>query len=207
MRATRLYADDPRLARFHAGIYWDAFAAQHEPLDVWQRALRGELAYELRVQIVDDDAGICYERYPASNVGFVTYMVVAPHARGQGIGERLLRDAVTELHDEGVSLVLGEVNDPRLRGNWERLRRFQRWGARVVEGQYVQPALADHLERDRGLLLIALAGAQALPTRIDGVRVRSFLRELYEICEGNEVDPSVAFADEARLVSLNDGDP
>lgn len=197
-----MYADDPRLARFHAGIYGDEFAGQHEPLDVWQRALRGELAYELRIRLLDEVAGIVYERYPQSQCGFVTYLVVAPHARGQGVGERLLREAVDELHADGAALVLGEVNDPRLRGNWERLARFQRWGARVVEGRYVQPALAEGLARDRGLLLIALAGSRALDEKIDGARVRSFVRELYEVTERAPMDPEVAFADEARLVQL-----
>ena len=201
----RLTADDPRLARFHAGIYGDAFAAQHEPLETWQRALRGELPYELRVRITED-AGICYERYPESNVGFVTYMAVAAHARGQGIGERLLRAAVAELYDDGVSLVLAEVDDPRLRGNWARLRRFQRWGARVVDGRYIQPALGPGLARDRGLLLIAFRTPSSHLDVVDGVRVRSFIRELYTICEGGEVDPEVAFSDEARLVSLSNGD-
>lgn len=205
--AERVLADDPRLARFHAGIYWDAFAAQHEPLDVWRRALRGELPYELRIRVIDGVAGIVYERYPRSACGFVTYMVVAPEARGQGLGERLLREAVVELHDSGAALVLGEVNDPRVRGNWERLVRFQKWRARVVEGRYVQPALGPGLARDRGLVLIALAGAEVLPATIDGVRVRSFIRELYEVTEGNDVDPEVTFADVAPLVSLHDGDP
>lgn len=195
-------ADDPRLARFHAGIYWDAFAAQHEPLAVWQRALRGEPPYELRVRLVGEDAGICYERYPASNVGLVTYMVVAPAMRGQGIGERLLRAAVDELHGEGVPLVLGEVNDPRQRGNWERLQRFQRWGARVIEGRYVQPALDPGLARDHGLLLIALAGSRPLGDAIDGARVRAFVDELYAVTEGGPVAEEVALTDAPRLVQL-----
>ncbi len=195
-------ADDPRLARFHAGIYWDAFAAQHEPLAVWQRALRGELPYELRVRLVGEDAGICYERYPTSNVGLVTYMVVAPAARGQGIGERLLRAAVDELHGEGVPLVLGEVNDPRARGSWERLQRFQRWGARVIEGRYVQPALDTGLARDHGLLLIALAGSRPLGDAIEGAGVRAFVEELYAVTEGGPVAEEVALTDAPRLVQL-----
>ena len=56
-------ADDPLLARFHAGIYLNAFADKQEPLDVWRRALRGELPYELMVRLaIERDAiagGIC----------------------------------------------------------------------------------------------------------------------------------------------------
>jgi hypothetical protein len=47
----------------------------------------------------------------------------------------------------------------------------------------------------------------SIPATIDGVRVRSLIRELYSICEAGEVDPAVTFADVARLVSLVNGDP
>src|SRR6266545_1835371 len=39
VRFVSLSADDPQLEAFYRGIYWDAFAAQHEPLDVWRAAL------------------------------------------------------------------------------------------------------------------------------------------------------------------------
>lgn len=142
--------------------------------------------------------GICFERYPKSGVGFATYMVVAPAARGRGLGEQLLRGAVDELG----GLVLGEVNDPRVRGNWERLERFQRWGARVLDARYVQPALGLGLARDRGLVLIALAGNEPLPPAIDGVRVRSFVEELYEVTEGGGLDPEVSIPDRVPLFVL-----
>jgi len=111
-------ADDARLARFHAGIYMDAFAAQQEPLDVWQRALRGELPYELTVRLAVDplrDAilgGIAYELYPRSRCGLMTYMVVAPEVRGRGLGEQLFREAAGELRARGAKAVLGEVQAP-----------------------------------------------------------------------------------------------
>ena len=199
MRLVDLGADDSRLEAFHGGIYWDAFAAQHEPLDAWRRSVTAGL---LTVRLaLDGDAilgGICFERYPKSGVGFVTYMVVAPAARNRGLGEQLLRGAVDELG----GLVLGEVNDPRRTGEWARLERFQRWGARVLDARYVQPSLGPGLARDRGLVLIAFAGTEALPAEIDGARVGVFVEELYEVTEGGPVDDEVAIADRIRLLTL-----
>lgn len=150
-------------------------------------------------------AGIAYEHYPRSGCGLVTYLVVAPEARGQGLGERLLREATQELYARGAPAVFGEVNDPRVHHSrvsrgpdgdgpddaWPRLVRFQRWGARVVATRYVQPALGPGLVRDRGLVLIALAGPTPLPPRLPGCVVDAFVRELYEVTEGGPPDPEV----------------
>lgn len=179
MRAVQLVdvgADNPRLAAFHRGIYMDAFAAQQEPLDVWQRALRGELPYQLTVRLASDDGaivgGIAFELYPRSGAGLMTYLVVAPAARGQGLGERLFRGAAAELQARGARCVLGEVHGA------ERIARFSRWGAHVVDVPYVQPALAPGLARDASLVLIAVGEA----VRED---VEAFIDELFTVCEGH----------------------
>lgn len=168
-------ADDLRLAAFHAGIYMDAFAAQQEPLAVWQRALRGELAYALTVRLAIEGGaivgGIAFELYPRSRCGLMTYMVVAPAARRRGLGERLFRGAADDLRARGARAVLGEVHGE------ERLRRFAKWGAQVVDVPYVQPSLAPGLPRDPDLVLIAVGPA----ARSD---VLTFIDELYETCEG-----------------------
>ena len=110
-------AHAPLLDAFYRGIYWAAFEHQREPLDVWQRALRGELPYRQTIRIALDGgeivAGIAYEHYPRSGCGLVTYMVVAPSARRGGLGKRLLGEAAAELYAGGAPAVFGEVDDPR----------------------------------------------------------------------------------------------
>lgn len=152
-------ATDEELVAFHRGLYWDAFAAQHEPLEVWQRARRGEMPYGFWLRVAGADGGIVFERYPESNCGLLTYMVVAPHARGRGLGKRLVEDALAAL--AGTRAVFGEVNDPEtqqrepVENARKRLAMFQRWGARLVDVDYVQPALGPGLESDTTLRLIA----------------------------------------------------
>lgn len=176
-------AGDPRLDAFHRGIYLDEFAEQQEPLATWHAALRGDKPYALTIELaLEGDrilGGICIERYPRSGCGLLTYLVVAPDQRGQGLGKRLQTAAVEGLYARGARLVLGELNDPRRTtlepadAAWERVHRNQRWGARVIDARYVQPSLG--AGRDRQLLLIALAGSQPLPSAIDGALVRAFL--------------------------------
>lgn len=212
MKLVALAAGDPRIDAFHRGIYWDEFAEQHEPVAHWHAALRGARPYQLRIELaVDGDrilGGICIERYPRSGCGLLTYVVVAPDARGQGLGKQLQTRAVEALYAAGAPLVLGELNDPRVTTlepaevAWERVRRNQRWGARVLGVRYVQPALGEGLARDRQLLLIALAGATPLPPDIDGAVLRAFLAELYEVTEGGPPDPEIAVPEVVPMVSL-----
>ena len=202
-------AGDPRVDAFHRGIYWDEFADQHEPLASWHAALRRGL---LRIDLaLDGDSilgGICYERYPRSGCGLLTYIVVAPAARGQGLGKTLQTRAVETLYAEGAPLVLGELNDPRVTTlepaaeAWERVRRNQRWGARVADVRYVQPALGDGLARDRQLLLIVLAGTRPLPPTVNGATLRAFMNEFYEVTEGGPPDPEIAIPDTVSLIEL-----
>jgi len=196
---------DPLLAAFHRSIYWDAFSAQHEPLAVWERALAGELPYTLHVRLeLDGDAiaaGIVYEHYPASGCGLVTYMVVSPRARRSGLGRTLLTESTAELYAAGAPAVFGEVTDPRRSSEpdaWPRLVRNQRWGARVIDARYIQPALGPGLARDHDLVLIVLPPVRALAA----ATVWAFVRELYAITEGGLPDPAIVIADPVGLVEL-----
>lgn len=162
----------------------------------------------MQVALEDDTiaGGICYERYPRSGCGLVTYLVVAPGARTRGLGRALLQGAVRALTAQAAPVVLGEVNDPRVHGTgWDRLVRFQRWGARVLEARYVQPALGPGLARDRRLVLIAFAGETPLPAELAGAPVREFVDELYAATEGGAPDAEVVIPDRLRLVELSPG--
>lgn len=194
---------NPRVDEFHRGIYWDEFAAQHEPLETWHAALRGEKPYELTIDLAMDGdrivGGICIERYPRSNCGLLTYIVVAPDQRGRGIGRRLQTSAVERLYARGVSLVLGELDDPRGGTDpikWERVRRNQRWGAQVLDVRYIQPSLGSG--RDRQLVLIALP---PIPP-IDAAVLRAFIAEFYEATEGGSPDPEIDIPDRIGVLAL-----
>jgi GNAT superfamily N-acetyltransferase len=207
-------AHERLLEEFYRGLYWDAFAAQREPLEVWQRALRRELPYRQTIQLaLDGDqlvGGIAYELYPRSRCGLATYSVVAPRARRHGLGQRLLEGAVAALYAAGARMVFGEVDDPRRpraqdprrEAAWARLARNQRWGWRVVAARYVQPALGPGLSRDRDLVLIARPAATPPPAELDGAIARAFVEELYEITEGGPPDAEIALEDRVPLVEI-----
>ena len=207
------------LARFHRGIYWDEFAAQHEPLAAWEHALwGGDPGYELTIRLALADreivGGVAFERYPRCGCGLVTYVVVAPAARRDGLGKRLRSEAAATLFAAGAPAVFGEINDPRhgphhesLDDTRRRLARNQRWGSRVVDVRYIQPALGPGLARDRGLCLLALAGAEPLPPTMPGAIVRDFIAELYAVTERRAPDAELVellaqIPDTVRLVEL-----
>ena len=198
-------ADEPLLDAFYAGIYLDAFAHQAEPLAVWKRRLWHDASppYHLTIRIAGTDlrdpehraihGGIVHELYPRSRCGFVTYLVVAPAHRGTGLGRRLLRESVEMLRaaTDGHAYVLGEVSDPtkqtdpaKAREARERIARFERWGARLVDAPYIQPSLGPGLPRDRALRLAMFTADTPLPDTISGERLAAFLDELFTVTEG-----------------------
>jgi GNAT superfamily N-acetyltransferase len=185
--------DEALLDAFYADLYLPAFAHQREPVEAWKRQLWDARELELVITLAGADlrgpnrrldAGIVAERYPRSRCGFLTYLVVAPHARNAGLGRALLEEARASLATR-CALVLGEVSDPRTTDDPARLPRFLRWGARVLDLPYVQPDLGAGLGRDHHLRLLAFFDpAQPTPRSVDGAVVTAFLRELYDLTEG-----------------------
>lgn len=193
---------EPLLERFYRELYLSEFAgAQAEPIDVWKWALwDGEAPYRMSLRLAIDGGnivgGIAFELYPRSNCGLVTYVVVAASTRGGGLGKELRTGAARTLYADGARAVFGEVNDPRAphsyetpETSWKRLQRYQRWGSRVLDMRYMQPALGPGLDRDRGLVLVRHAGDAPPLTEMPGSVVRDFITEFYEITEdGRPVD-------------------
>ena len=204
--------DLPLLARFYDEVYLPAFAHQREPRAGWEARLTAPGAYRLFVTLAGAeldaaatariDGGVTCEWYPRSRCGLLTYLVVAPGARRRGLGRRLLDGARAALRDHAAAsgvtpaAIFGEVADPAVGDDPDaaaRLARFRRWGARVVEARYVQPALGAGLARDRHLRLIGFFDG-APPAAIDGAIVAGFLREFYAATEGGDPadDPELA---------------
>ncbi len=179
-------ADDELPAAFYADVYLPAFAHQREPLEAWRQALRGA-GYALTIVIAGEDlhdrsrrridGGVVFERYPRSGGAIITYLVVAPHARGGGLGARLLHRAREALRD--ATIVVAEVHTPDTDEDRARIAWFARRGAGVIDVRYVQPDLG--YGRDPRLQLIAFTDGE---DSIDGAALRAFLREFYETIEG-----------------------
>jgi GNAT superfamily N-acetyltransferase len=193
-----LPAHEELLDAFYRDLYLPAFAHQREPLEVWQARLRGELTggYTLRILIEGEalldparrrlDGGIVFEVYPESGCALLTYLVVAPAARRQGVGRGLLDRARAVVGD--AALVLGEISDPRKHDDdaaWRRLAQFQRWGGCALDVRYVQPDLG--FGRNEDLVLVAFDP----PPIVDGETLRTFLRELFVANEGRAPEPEI----------------
>ena len=90
-----------------------------------------------------------------------------------------------------------------------RLHFYERFGARVLDVPFVQPALANGRARIPGFLLIALHVDPAVVVHVDGESVRAdlvsrFVRRYYEEAEGAHEpwDPELA-----RLLAVIDRVP
>jgi len=141
--------------------------------------------------------GIVGEYFPISRALLLTYLVVRPTNRNQGIGEKLLGEVVPTWIDRWQPLLgVGEVEDPRCfpgAGNSAiaRLRLYRRFPqVRIGLSTYIQPRLRPDGVRVPHMLLLVfyvdpsiVLKAEANPT-VDGHAVRRFLEEYYTVTEG-----------------------
>ncbi|WP_159081364.1 GNAT family N-acetyltransferase [Nocardioides sediminis] len=96
------------------------------------------------------------------HIGTLSYLATAPAHRGTGLGGTLVAEHAHHWPTLGLGTVLGEVHDPRLHPEtaderpMDRLRFYDRHGARLVGVPWIQPALSPDTRRSRGMLLIVL---------------------------------------------------
>ena len=150
-------------------------------------------------------------RFAPIPVVLLSYLAVAPEARGAGVGGVLLREAVTTW-TRTPCLVLAEVQHPsseRVSEAWgdprRRLAFYTRHGARVLDLPYLQPEVHAGAGRVDGMLLVALHVDPTLLTPTGRVRskaVEAFLQAYFVAAEG--APPSDA---PARILLERASDP
>ena len=128
--------------------------------------------------------------YNQVKTGFLAYHAVHPDARGQGIGRPLfesLRSVFREraAHDKGrLRAVFSDINDPAKVSRQDdvfdpakRVAIFEKWGARRVPIDYVQPALASDKGKGENMLLLSYPDDNGYFPSPD--LIASFLRAMY----------------------------
>jgi GNAT superfamily N-acetyltransferase len=112
--------------------------------------------------------GIIADYFARSNVGVIEFMVVSSERRGQGLGKMLLGEieqhfatAATAAGYSSLNGICGEVNDPYRRCEVEehldgfaRLLMWDRFGFKLLDFPYVQPALSEGQSPVTGLGLM-----------------------------------------------------
>ncbi|MBI3998520.1 MAG: GNAT family N-acetyltransferase [Armatimonadetes bacterium] len=158
---------------------------------------------------------VFFEFYQESACGFLTYLAVEPAFRRQGLGRRLVAEAIDRLASDAASMgtplvgVFSDTTDPRDASReqesmdpWERVKMLARVGAQLVPIPYVQPELMPGQGRLRNMLLVAFpAGAEPLTT-LPVRSVRAFLSEFYRACGVNAPEADEDFA--AMFAGLDD---
>ena len=133
--------------------------------------------------------GVVFEYYLHSCCGLISYIVVHPTARSQGLGRQLLHKAVSILHSAAQSRgspqcrgIFVETNVEGLRdGVMEAGRRhalLRRWGFAHVQFPYVQPALSARQLPCRDLLLLKLVEEEE-EEGVDADVVLAFMRDFW----------------------------
>ena len=132
-----------------------------------------------------------FELYRESSCGLLTYVAVAPHMRGRGLGRQLIQRAVSILTarcsgSQGLRAIFAETHDPNLidpaddaMSPHDRISVMRRLGAARVPVRYVQPELRPGDGRSRKLLLLTFPFGGDPSARVSGRALLDFMHEFY----------------------------
>jgi GNAT superfamily N-acetyltransferase len=189
------------LRKFYAGCLVPAFPAEDEraSLQSIEECLRlkedGKYgANNYHVIVACDDgkpiAGSIFDYLVKPNVGVIEFLVVSPGQRQAGLASRLLRQAeaaiAADAHRAGreVDWVAAELSDPFRVSVAEsdfdpfiRASIWHRWGYRMLNFRYIQPALSPEKSPATTLLLAAKTLSGEFGESIPTARLLAFLRE------------------------------
>jgi len=201
---------DPRsvalLKEAYRDVYEPAFpiAEERESIDAWINNLMGKSKNSNIVVVIvgtDFDAknpnikgiSVGYYYYKV-DAGLLAYNAIAPAARNEGLG-RVMVEArkqallhLAEQHGQKLKGVFLECNDPAKVKPEEdsidpatRMKIFEKWGAKVIPIDYVQPALEKGAAKCDKFKLMAYphpkTGHYPTPDA-----VRAFVTGIYQAC-------------------------
>lgn len=204
-------ADNPESIRLfeqaYADIYIPAFpdVQERESLPKMLHLLQNPPDdYKIILIIAQDGDGVTgmcvsfyYKKYQS---GVLSYNAVLPSAQSQGVGKMLVAARIARLQElsaaDGQTLkcVVIEVDNPNDATKDSakaaaKIRLFQKWGARLVNCDYVQPPLDPGKERQRNLLLMSYPINGVYPENSDVMRyVRGIYDELLGADYANDID-------------------
>jgi GNAT superfamily N-acetyltransferase len=197
--------NDELLQAFYTELYVPAFPilTEQEDPSVWTPRLWGPPdRLELHILVVGHNlaepskrvlaGGVAFELYRESWCGLITYLIVAPSLRRNGLGRMLVARSIQILTQRATELggqiraVFAETNDPTLvsaacdsMDPRRRVEALQRMGGRIIAMQYVQPELTPGQGRSRELMLLAFPIDGAPVDAIHAEWVIAFLEDFY----------------------------
>lgn len=192
------------LRRAYHEIYEPAFpiAEEREALEKIESRLRAPMNGVERVILIAgknlDDAskaeiaaiGIAYY-YSTTGAGLLAYNAVAPEYQGAGFGRMMVNGRIAGLqdaaakHGQELQSIIIEVNNPDVVSPEQdsmdpkkRIAQFEKWGAKKVPVDYVQPALEAGGEKSRNSLLMAYPQNGQYP---DAAQVGAFVTGIWQV--------------------------
>lgn len=211
----REHPDQRLLHRFYNDFMITAFPLEDErdPVESWEHLLSDEArssledpAWHLLLVFDQKDrnktnilAGGAFEHYAKSNCALLTYVVIHPDCRGQGLARQLIahevailqRDARQRCQAGDCRAVFAEMNSPqRIQEAQDvmnpalRLKIFDKIGFRKLDFDYIQPPLSPEQQKCKDLVLAIYPGSPYLRNvggtpHLPSPILRDFLEEFY----------------------------
>ncbi len=209
------------LKKAYNEIYVPAFPNddERENLDLWTNKLKSKSRSSADKYVIIiagndlDDASACFIKgisvgiyYDDAQSGLMAYNAIRPECRNEGLGRQLVDARVEALHGIAASKghdlkgIFLEAHDPVHPCNngydsQKRVDKFESWGARKIDVDYIQPALAGDKGKPRDLLLMAYPVNGVYPT--PGL-TEEFLHALYK---GHGHEPPEDDEDYCKMVA------
>lgn len=188
------------IAQFYATIYVQNFAPDERDSidDLIHRTLeiKSENHHDIILAYQDNQlvGGIVYDWFKNSHCGLIEYIVVDARYRGMRIAQRLTAKALASMTHysgkHGLNACFIEIEDPeKMEGlnaqaaidNYRRLQLWSNTKFNRLDFNYIQPALAEGLNKLDNLML-AVNTLKSNSEYIDGEILKSFLIDFNTIC-------------------------